>query len=71
MQSIDLIIIKGNSCFINLQTIWIEQIMGIAIFCLILGFIIGYLFRDSRKKTNAPKTKAKPNTRNVYLSYNE
>lgn len=45
--------------------------MGIAIFCLILGFIIGYLFRDSRNETNAPNTNARPNTRNVYLSYNE
>ena len=42
--------------------------MGIAIFCLIFGFTIGYLWRDSRpeKKKQAP-TK----TRNVYLSYNE
>lgn len=71
MQSIDLIIIEGNSCRITLLTIWIKQFMGIAIFCLILGFIIGYLFRDSRKETNAPNAKARPNTRNVYLSYNE
>lgn len=42
--------------------------MGIAIFCLILGFIIGYLWRDSRtEKVQAPAQK----TRNVYLSYNE
>lgn len=67
MQSIDLIIIEGNSCRITLLTIWIKQNMGIAIFCLILG----YLFRDSRKETNAPNAKARPNTRNVYLSYNE
>ena len=45
--------------------------MGIAIFCLILGFIIGYLFRDSRKEVQATNTKIKSNTRNVYLSYNE
>ncbi|MHA3892146.1 hypothetical protein [Acinetobacter sp. GXMZU3951] len=45
--------------------------MGISIFCLILGFIIGYLFRDSRKEVHATNTKPKSNTRNVYLSYNE
>ncbi|MEG2359071.1 hypothetical protein [Acinetobacter sp.] len=42
--------------------------MAIGIFCLILGFIIGYLWRDSRaEKAQAPAQK----TRNVYLSYNE
>ena len=44
--------------------------MGLAIFCLIFGFTVGYLWRDSRPKKRqkeAPKTKA----RNIYLSYNE
>ena len=44
--------------------------MGIAIFCLIFGFTVGYLWRDSRpekRQKEAPKTKA----RNIYLSYNE
>lgn len=42
--------------------------MAIGIFCLILGFIVGYLWRDSRaEKTQAPTQKA----RTVYLSYNE
>ena len=44
--------------------------MGIAIFCLIFGFTVGYLWRDSRpekRQKEAPKIKA----RNVYLSYNE
>ena len=44
--------------------------MGLAIFCLIFGFIVGYLWRDSRpekRQKEAPKIKA----RNVYLSYNE
>lgn len=44
--------------------------MGLAIFCLIFGFTIGYLWRDSRpekRQKEAPKTK----TRNIYLSYNE
>ena len=44
--------------------------MGIAIFCLIFGFTVGYLWRDSRpekRQKEAPKKKA----RNVYLSYNE
>ena len=42
--------------------------MGIAIFCLVLGFTIGYLWRDSRPEKEKPKAKK---TRNVYLSYNE
>lgn len=42
--------------------------MGLAIFCLILGFIIGYLFRDSRQEK--PKETVQK-TRNVYLNYNE
>ncbi|MGF2878761.1 hypothetical protein VSN93_01460 [Acinetobacter johnsonii] len=42
--------------------------MGLAIFCLILGFIVGYLLRDSRQE----KPKETPQkTRNVYLNYNE
>ena len=42
--------------------------MGIAIFCLIIGFIIGYLWRDSRLEKEKA---AVQRTRNVYLSYNE
>ena len=42
--------------------------MGLAIFCLILGFIVGYLLRDSRQEK--PKETIKK-TRNVYLNYNE
>ncbi|AYA01746.1 hypothetical protein BEN74_01890 [Acinetobacter sp. WCHAc010034] len=42
--------------------------MAIGLFCLILGFIVGYLWRDSRaEKTQALTQKS----RNVYLSYNE
>ena len=44
--------------------------MGIAIFCLIFGFTVGYLWRDSRpekRHKEAPTTKAS----NIYLSYNE
>lgn len=42
--------------------------MAIGLFCLILGFIVGYLWSDSR----AEKTQAQPQkTKNVYLSYNE
>ncbi len=42
--------------------------MTIGVFCLILGFIVGYLWRDSRaEKAQVPTQK----TRNVYLSYNE
>ena len=44
--------------------------MGLAIFCLIFGFTVGYLWRDSRpekRQKEAPRIKA----RNVYLSYNE
>ncbi len=43
--------------------------MGIAIFCLIFGFIIGYLYRDSKPEKTHPKEVQK--TKNVYLSYNE
>ena len=42
--------------------------MGLAIFCLILGFIVGYLIRDSRQEK--PKETIQK-TRNVYLNYNE
>lgn len=42
--------------------------MGLAIFCLIVGFIIGYLWRDSRPKKEKVTVQK---TRNVYLSYNE
>ena len=45
--------------------------MGIAIFCLILGFILGYLFRDSRKDPHQQKSESRPRTRNIYLSYSE
>ncbi|WP_395000360.1 hypothetical protein [Acinetobacter sp.] len=42
--------------------------MAIGLFCLILGFIVGYLWRDSKE----PKEKiVKQQKRNVYLSYNE
>ena len=44
--------------------------MGIAIFCLIFGFVAGYLFKDTQQKKELPKTKIKQH-RNVYLSYNE
>lgn len=43
--------------------------MGIAIFCLVFGFIIGYLYRDS--KTEKIHQKEVQKTKNVYLSYNE
>ena len=42
----------------------------IGIICLILGFIIGYIYRDSRSKKKEEKS-IKSKTRNVYLSYNE
>ncbi|TCB46959.1 hypothetical protein E0H80_16530 [Acinetobacter sp. ANC 4779] len=44
--------------------------MGIAIFCLIIGFTIGYLIKDTQHKKEEVKTKKKQ-SRNVYLSYNE
>ena len=44
--------------------------MGVAIFCLIIGFVVGYLFKDTQHKKETPKVKTKQ-TRNVYLSYNE
>ena len=42
--------------------------MFLAIFCLIFGFTIGYLWRDSRPEK---KKQASTKTRNIYLSYNE
>lgn len=47
---------------------WGKQ-LGIAIFCLVFGFIIGYLYRDSRPKKAHKKEVQK--TKNIYLSYNE
>ncbi|BBL20630.1 hypothetical protein F939_01786 [Acinetobacter radioresistens DSM 6976 = NBRC 102413 = CIP 103788] len=44
--------------------------MGLALFCLIFGFTVGYLWRDSQsEKIKKEKTKVK--NRNIYLSYNE
>lgn len=43
--------------------------MGIAIFCLIFGFTVGYLWRDSRPEKTKKENKTK--ARNIYLSYNE
>ncbi|MFH7766902.1 hypothetical protein [Acinetobacter sp. BSP-28] len=46
--------------------------MGIAVFCLIFGFMVGYLFNDTQHKKEKLKVKASSKTRNVYLlSYNE
>jgi hypothetical protein len=42
----------------------------IGIICLILGFIIGYIYRNSRSEKKEEKS-IKSKTRNVYLSYNE
>lgn len=42
--------------------------MFIGIICIIVGFVFGYLWRDSRPENEKPKTQK---TRNVYLSYNE
>lgn len=44
--------------------------MGIAIFCLIIGFTVGYLVKDNQHKKEGAKTKKKQ-SRNIYLSYNE
>ena len=44
--------------------------MGLAIFCLIFGFTVGYLWRDSRPEKRQ-KEAPKPKARNIYLSYNE
>ena len=42
--------------------------MGLALFCLIFGFTVGYLWRDSRPEKI--KKEEKPKNRNI-LSYNE
>lgn len=42
--------------------------MGLALFCLILGVIIGYLWRDSRIEKDEVK---KIKTKKVYVNYNE
>ena len=42
--------------------------MGLALFCLIFGFTVGYLWRDSRPEKI--KKEEKPKDRNI-LSYNE
>ena len=42
--------------------------MIIGIICIAVGFLFGYLWRDSRPEKEKPKT---AKTRNVYLSYNE
>lgn len=43
--------------------------MGLALFCLILGFTVGYLWRDSKPEKIKKREKLK--NRNIYLSYNE
>lgn len=43
--------------------------MGLALFCLILGFTVGYLWRDSKPEKIKKGEKLK--NRNIYLSYNE
>lgn len=43
--------------------------MGLALFCLILGFTVGYLWRDSKPEKIKKEEKLK--NRNIYLSYNE
>ena len=42
--------------------------MGLAIFCLIFGFTVGYLWRDSKQEKSK---EIQQKTRNVYLNYNE
>lgn len=42
----------------------------LAIFCLIVGFVIGYLWRDSRKE-NTKKKSTPIKNRQIYLNYNE
>lgn len=44
--------------------------MGLAIFCLIFGFIAGYLYRNSKSEPLQEKQTIQK-TKNVYLSYNE
>ena len=43
--------------------------MGLALFCLILGFTVGYLWRDSKPEKIKKEEKLK--NRNIYLSYKE
>lgn len=40
------------------------------IICTVFGFIVGYLFRDSKKEIRKEKEQ-KQRFRNIYLSYNE
>lgn len=44
--------------------------MGLAIFCLIFGFIAGYLYRNSKSKP-IKENKQNQKTKHVYLNYNE
>lgn len=44
--------------------------MGLAIFCLIFGFILGYLYRNS-KTTKLEEKEINQRTKHIYLSYNE
>lgn len=44
--------------------------MGLAIFCLIFGFIAGYLYGKSKSKTMREKNQIQRN-RHIYLNYNE
>ncbi|MFP6820367.1 hypothetical protein [Acinetobacter sp.] len=44
--------------------------MGLAIFCLIFGFILGYLYRNF-KTTKLEEKEINQRTKHIYLSYNE
>ena len=44
--------------------------MGLAVFCLIFGFIAGYLYRSYKASTVQEKQTIQ-RTKNVYLSYSE
>ncbi|WP_335986817.1 hypothetical protein [Acinetobacter bereziniae] len=44
--------------------------MGLAIFCLIFGFIAGYLYRNSKSEP-IKENKQNQKTKHVYLNYNE
>ena len=44
--------------------------MGLAIFCLIFGFIVGYLYKSS-KLLSLRKNETIQRTKNVYLNYSE
>lgn len=48
----------------------IGEIMGLAIFCLIFGFIAGYLYRSSKSEPMQEKQQTQ-RTKHIYLSYNE